>query len=257
MVYILLLISHLLADFVFQDSKLVRRKKVEHAALIEHSAIYAACILVALIITQKISIAVISTIVIGLLHYIIDRSKCIISKNIIGAKGDFVVFWIDQIIHIAFLMYISKKFLYVNAYPNTLIGQVLDMYSYDTTMKVTIIIFLYILCTCPVGVVIKKVFTMLDAQFDEQCQQEYKIVNAGFLIGILERLIILTLGLLGQFGAIALVIAAKGLARFEQLKNQDFAEKYLIGTLFSMLIALGCVYAANIIFELPVVHLNK
>ncbi|HOD90893.1 MAG TPA: DUF3307 domain-containing protein, partial [Thermotogota bacterium] len=34
------------------------------------------------------------------------------------------------------------------------------------------------------------------------------------------------------------ILTAKSLARFKQLNDRDFAEYYLIGTLFSVLIAL-------------------
>jgi hypothetical protein len=48
----------------------------------------------------------------------------------------------------------------------------------------------------------------------------------------------LTLVLLGQYGALGLLIAAKALARFRALEERDFAEYFLIGTLTSLLLAL-------------------
>jgi hypothetical protein len=60
----------------------------------------------------------------------------------------------------------------------------------------------------------------------------------GRLIGILERALVLTLILLGQFGALGLVVAAKALARFRGLDDRDFAEYFLIGTLASLLHAV-------------------
>jgi len=63
-------------------------------------------------------------------------------------------------------------------------------------------------------------------------------VIRGRVIGVLERAIALTLVLLGQFGALALIVAAKSLARFKALEDRDFAEYFLIGTLASLLLAL-------------------
>ena len=63
-------------------------------------------------------------------------------------------------------------------------------------------------------------------------------VSRGRVIGILERAIALTLVLLGQFGALGLIIAAKSLARFKALEDREFAEYFLIGTLASLLLAL-------------------
>lgn len=60
----------------------------------------------------------------------------------------------------------------------------------------------------------------------------------GRLIGVLERALALTLVLLGQYGALGLLIAAKALARFRALEDRDFAEYFLIGTLASLLQAL-------------------
>jgi hypothetical protein len=63
-------------------------------------------------------------------------------------------------------------------------------------------------------------------------------LSRGVMIGVLERAITLTLVLIGQFGALGLVIAAKALTRFRALDDRDFAEYVLIGTLASLLFAL-------------------
>lgn len=63
-------------------------------------------------------------------------------------------------------------------------------------------------------------------------------VTRGRAIGVLERALTLTLVLLGQYGALGLVVAAKSIARFKALENRDFAEYFLIGTLASVLLAV-------------------
>lgn len=60
----------------------------------------------------------------------------------------------------------------------------------------------------------------------------------GRTIGVLERALVYVLVLAGQWGALGLVIAAKSIARFPELKNQRFADYYLLGTLASILTAL-------------------
>lgn len=62
--------------------------------------------------------------------------------------------------------------------------------------------------------------------------------RAGATIGYFERALTLTFVLVGQYEAIALILAAKSVARFEGLKKREFAEYYLIGTLSSMLFAM-------------------
>ena len=63
-------------------------------------------------------------------------------------------------------------------------------------------------------------------------------IARGRTIGALERALALTFVLLGQYGALGLLIAAKSLARFKALEDREFAEYFLIGTLASLLLAL-------------------
>lgn len=66
------------------------------------------------------------------------------------------------------------------------------------------------------------------------------IKRAGMIIGFLERFIILTFVLLNEYSAIAFIFTAKSIARFEELKDRDFAEYYLVGTLSSVSFAILC-----------------
>ena len=65
------------------------------------------------------------------------------------------------------------------------------------------------------------------------------VEGAGALIGVLERCLISLLVAMGQWGAIGFVLTAKSVARFKKLEEQRFAEAYLIGTLTSVLVAIG------------------
>ena len=67
-------------------------------------------------------------------------------------------------------------------------------------------------------------------------QQEY---NAGRVIGILERWLMYSVMVASQsIAVIAVIMAAKGFARFRQLEERAFAEYVLIGTLASTLLTL-------------------
>lgn len=63
--------------------------------------------------------------------------------------------------------------------------------------------------------------------------------GTGRVIGILERVLALTLVLMGEWGTLGLVLAAKSIARFKELEDRSFSEYYLIGTLASLLVAVG------------------
>ncbi len=76
--------------------------------------------------------------------------------------------------------------------------------------------------------------------------------HVGEWIGILERVITLTFVLTGNFTAIAFVLTAKSIARFEALeKSKAFAEYYLLGTSGSMIAALGAGMTLRLLFAFP------
>lgn len=67
---------------------------------------------------------------------------------------------------------------------------------------------------------------------------DFNEINRGRLIGNLERLVLVLVVAAGSYGALAFLVAAKGLVRFEGLRDRDFAEYFLIGSLASVLVAL-------------------
>jgi hypothetical protein len=63
--------------------------------------------------------------------------------------------------------------------------------------------------------------------------------RVGVTIGVVERFLAVVLILGRAEAAIGLVIAAKTIARFRQLDERHFAERYLVGTLASITIAVA------------------
>ena len=78
-----------------------------------------------------------------------------------------------------------------------------------------------------------------EARPDNSTEVGAATARRGRTIGILERLVIVTLVVVDQWAGIAFVIAAKSLARFKEFDDRDFAEYYLIGTLTSALFAVA------------------
>lgn len=75
------------------------------------------------------------------------------------------------------------------------------------------------------------------------------ILRGGAIIGVLERLAVCLAILAGQPVAIAYVVAIKGLGRFAELKATPVAaERFIIGTLASMLWAAGIAALAKVYF---------
>lgn len=77
-------------------------------------------------------------------------------------------------------------------------------------------------------------------------KQDREILRGGMTIGYLERLIIMGAAILGQFAAVAIVVAIKGLGRFSELENSAARERFIIGTLVSIVWAAACVTPAII-----------
>lgn len=63
-------------------------------------------------------------------------------------------------------------------------------------------------------------------------------LNAGRVIGMVERILVYIFVLGGEYAALGLILAAKAYARSKRMDDQDFAEYVLIGTLVSTAFAL-------------------
>jgi hypothetical protein len=73
-----------------------------------------------------------------------------------------------------------------------------------------------------------------------------EILRGGATIGYLERAAVIGCILAGQPGGVAVLVAIKGLGRFSELENELARERFLIGTLASLLWAGFCVAAIMI-----------
>jgi hypothetical protein len=88
-----------------------------------------------------------------------------------------------------------------------------------------------------------------NAAADAAAVSSARILRGGAIIGILERLAVCLAILAGQPVAIAYVVAIKGLGRFAELKATPVAaERFIIGTLTSMLWAAGIAGLAKVLF---------
>ena len=84
-----------------------------------------------------------------------------------------------------------------------------------------------------------------DASSPDRDRTAVPPAKVGATIGVLERLLIVTLLLVGADAAIGFVVAAKTIARFRLLDDRDFAEYYLLGTLASVSVAIVTALAAR------------
>lgn len=231
MIIYILLIAHFFADFTFQPTKLVQRKLNNFKYLIYHVLIYSVIFLIAIFPLVKFEKAIFPYIIIISSHFIIDWIRILIDKKFSRKAIVFASFIVDQIFHVLILA-ILYNYFDLGAETTALYGHI-QQWPYFNSLVIYSLTFVILWDTA--AVFIKKLFTYI---IDENsCTQEENDPQVGRIIGKLERIIISVLILCNQFGAIGFVLTAKSIARYKQLEDKNFAEKYLVGTLTSVLIA--------------------
>jgi hypothetical protein len=63
-------------------------------------------------------------------------------------------------------------------------------------------------------------------------------IGMGRKLGCLERILMLLFVVGGQYEALGLIVAAKGLIRSKEFEDRDFTEYFLLGSLASVLVAV-------------------
>ena len=238
------MIGHLLGDFYFQTDNMAENKRTSFPCTGLHCLFYGVVMYIVLVMgTGRLFEYIPVVLLIGILHLCVDGIKYIVHKACKSGKYQLIVFFIDQMIHIVLLYAIACIYtitIDISWSPGISKGITYGIYGY------LVIVCVFLFCGKPASVIVSKVFDMIPKTIQEaQGNDEGKVANEdikiGSWIGILEREIMLILGLMGEYGAIGFVIAAKSLARHKQFDTPAFAEKYLIGTLLSSLMALMCI----------------
>ncbi len=228
MIIYILLITHLLADFTFQSTKLAQKKINKFRYLVLHSFIYAGTYLVVVIPIIKFKKAILLYIIIIMSHFFIDWIRNSIDKKLNNKSLMFASFVVDQILHILILAVLCYAFD-LNS-KTTFVYDYIQQWSYFNSFIIYTLIFVII--WDPTAIFIKKLFVyIIDGN---KCVYEENDPQIGRIIGKLERVIIATLVICNQFGVIGFVLTAKSIARYKQLEDKNFAERYLIGTLTSV-----------------------
>lgn len=251
MITTILLICHFIADFILQSTKSVNLKKKSILRLFGHGLIYAAAILLVLLLTASFPGAILSFTVIVISHLVIDIVKIFLERRA-SAQNKLLIYFIDQILHISIIIVVSAL-TGLNDMVNGSSSHLIANFGYNNVILYLAYTLAYLIMMQPAAITIRNILsvcTVSDATGEISLCQE-KSNKAGYLIGILERIIIVTFVMQNQLGAIGFVLAAKSLARFKQLEDKEFAEKYLIGTLSSVALALLVALLIKQIFIAP------
>jgi hypothetical protein len=228
---VLLVAGHLLGDFALQSARMASGKKTR-GVLFAHVALVTVAHLLALLPLLSLPVAI-AAVVIGLLHGVIDWVKAQLQQD--GEKlGPFLV---DQAAHLAVVLGAWGVLVHIQETPA--IGGLWELH-----MAVVILAAVVAFNAVGGGAIVKAILASCEfaATVDSNhCRDDDTasgMRGSGALIGVLERTLSLLLILVGQWAAIAILIAAKSIARFDDLKDRAFAEYYLIGTLASLLVVV-------------------
>ncbi len=218
-------IAHLLSDFVLQTLGMVKNKQWLALPMFMHIA-------VVFVSTGILSNQWVASFFIALAHYGIDGSKMELQKRF--PKQVLSFFLLDQLAHVLIILAVWATVWHI--WPLLLSAFTLPFTNY----KMSLILLSYLLVASPLGFVIKFA-TMHIAQYRHKNiteEENIKVENGGKLIGIFERIIILTLVLLNQYEAIGFLITGKSIIRFAD-KNSDLKSEYvLVGTMMSYALAI-------------------
>jgi hypothetical protein len=234
-----LLLAHLLTDFVFQTSNLVREKiDGRLAGYLKHAAVHSAAAIAAVGFWVPGSAATLRLylVVFGLtaIHISIDLCKIILTKRGMISTGP-LPFITDQILHVFTVAWAACLIARVSALAAFSAELAMLRASSDRTLLLLVV---YIAVIFGGGYLVRIITKPLtnewsSARFDSQLN------NAGMYIGWLERFLILTALILRSPATAGLILAAKSIARYPEFKHEKFAEYFLIGTLLSICIAVA------------------
>ncbi len=225
----LLFLGHTLGDFVFQTPRMVARK---HKLSVLGFHVLIVTLVTALAVLPFLSVpALVVVAAVGLAHLIIDMAK---QGALRRWDRPVTIFLTDQALHgltllAAWWVLTRPAWMVAPSLPGWgLLGDPALAWVTRGAVVLAVLAFNHHGANAIVRGLLPEPYRI--GEDDE--------VRTGRMIGTLERYIVFLLAVFGQWGAIALVLAAKSIARFEELKQRTFAEYYLVGTLSSMLVAV-------------------
>ncbi len=228
-----LFVGHIIGDFIFQSSQLAVNKLKDFKCLMLHI----------LIIFLSLSVCTIDywssklfycLAVIAIVH-LIDYIKRYFSDSL-------WLFIVDQMIHLGSLVIVPVGFGILDG--KLIWGDVVKTYSNSS-------IWIY-LAGYSFGVFAGRII------IQEICKKTFCNLKAASSplsahIGIVERLIVITLALFNQYTAIGIIFAIKGAARkvfVEDKDNPEQGEYYFMGTAISFFIAILSALAIKVLLDI-------
>lgn len=227
-----LIIAHLLADFYWQPMSWVRDRNARH---FRASKLYLHVLMHSIVSAFVIAIweyqygwddwlnIAVATLTIAITHYFIDIAKSYSNKGVIP-------FLLDQCAHLIVIIIVAVWLADKDDFYNQLLQQLIALDS-------LIVLTGYLLALNPSSVFIRMVLERITNGF----ATTGSIPTAGHSIGLLERLLMLTFILLGEYAGVGFLLAAKSIFRFGDLRateEKQLTEYVMLGTLLSVSVTL-------------------
>ncbi len=193
-------------------------------------------------------------------HFVIDELKSIYLSYHSTQSQKLSIFFFDQILHFLSLFCITTLYFClpnINSLSDAEIYKDPNFFLQGDELLVAGVIIL--ICTAFAGIFIDFFFHYLDrrnvkkensnaADLFPDSETSSEINRGGFMIGIIERLLILAAILSSQPMLVGFIFTAKSIVRLSKLKEDKFAEYFLIGNSLSFLIAILGSCCINLMF---------
>lgn len=225
-------LAHILTDFTFQSAKNAKDKNERGFK----SKFLKWHILIMFLTSWVLSLQpqfIFASLVIALTHWVIDGFKPKLNNS--KWLGHYA-FFIDQALHLIILIGTVLAFAHW--------FELAPLFEFPLSTKTLVIIVAFVFCGKTVNIFIKEIFQL----FHIKVGDTEDLPNAGRLIGITERWLVLTFILLNQFAAVGFLLASKSILRYKSEQEDGFnkTEYVLIGTLLSFGFAIGSAILAQL-----------
>lgn len=221
-----------------QTSKLVYKKekqKLRSAFLYVHALIHG---LLILLITRE-PLLWREAAVIAVLHLAIDACKLMFQTDNNKRRW----FIADQLLHLAVILAVWS-----------IHQQIPFNFTWIQNEKVLAVILAVLFVTKPASLIIKLVISAWSPRTspNQLIREVESLENAGQLIGIMERLLIVLFILMNRWEGVGFLLGAKSIFRFGDLteaKDNRLTEYVLIGTLLSFILAIAAGLLTQYVFQ--------
>ncbi len=228
LLFLKIYLSHLVLDFLIQPSwRFQDKRRVRDLLIHAVTFILIATVFINIDLTKRIFLALL---ILAVFRLIGDYLKA-------KSKDGWLAFTIEQT---GILLIIAAVSIYLS--PNRGNNFEIIFNILTGSQKLYLFLSVYVAVVFGGGYFVQKVTQYFMHHIDEGLMESKPgLPSAGKYIGWLERFLVVTFIVGGYPEGIGLLLAAKALARYPEIKNDEkyhFAEYFLIGTLTSVTLAL-------------------